>query len=121
VLKILVTGSRTWSNEDYILRQFTSAQKLSGELPRNIELIHGGAQGADFIAAKVAKKLGWNTLAVPADWRLHGKGAGPIRNQQMIDMKPDIVIAFWDGSSRGTADCMQRAKSANIPLVVVTE
>jgi hypothetical protein len=48
-----------------------------------------------------------------ADWTKHGKAAGPIRNQEMID-EADALAAFPGG--RGTADCVRRAKAKGIPI-----
>jgi UDP-N-acetylmuramoylalanine-D-glutamate ligase len=61
----------------------------------------------------------WGGLEVyPADWKLHGKSAGHIRNQQMLDeSKPDIVIAFPGG--RGTANMIKRAKKAGVEVFQV--
>jgi hypothetical protein len=54
----------------------------------------------------------------PANWKKHGRAAGPMRNQQMLDEgKPDLVIAFPGGS--GTADMVRRAKAAGVPVETV--
>ncbi len=59
-----------------------------------------------------------NLKAIPADWDKFGKGAGPIRNQQMIDEgKPDLVVAFPGGT--GTADMVKRAKKHGIEVIEV--
>ena len=51
----------------------------------------------------------------PADWDTHGRGAGPIRNKQMLEEgKPDLVIAFPGG--KGTANMIGQAKEAGIPV-----
>lgn len=79
-------------------------------------LIQGGARGADRSAAECARGLGIKVVTVPADWRTHGKAAGPIRNQRMIDdFKPDLVLAFPGG--RGTADMVSRARAAGIEVI----
>lgn len=52
----------------------------------------------------------------PASWELHGKTAGPIRNQEMVDTKPDIVFAFPTPKSEGTLDCIARAWLKDIPV-----
>jgi hypothetical protein len=46
-------------------------------------------------------------IAMPADWANHGKAAGPIRNRKMLDLKPDLVLAFHADltNSKGTKDC----------------
>ena len=56
-------------------------------------------------------------LEFPAHWSEHGKAAGIIRNQEMVDFIKDKdckAIFFWDGASRGTGDCLNRAKRAGI-------
>ncbi len=53
-----------------------------------------------------------------ADWYTQGKAAGPIRNQQMIDAKPDAVLAYWNGRSPGTLDTIRRAARAGIPVFI---
>ena len=112
---ILITGSRNWNDESTLLRalcQYT-------QTPENdITVIHGGAKGADTCAHKAAKALGLNVRVYPAQWSEHGKGAGPIRNQQMVDAGADICLAFPLGKSVGTWDCVRRAKAAGIPVKV---
>ena len=51
-------------------------------------------------------------MEMPADWTKHGKAAGPIRNQKMLDECPDLVVAFPGG--KGTADMVRRAMKAGI-------
>jgi len=76
-------------------------------------VIAGGANGADTMAKHLAHA--WNVpfRMFRADWNTHGKAAGPIRNQRMLDEgKPDLVVAFPGG--RGTADMVRRAKAAGV-------
>lgn len=78
-------------------------------------VIHGAARGADSLAGEWARKRGIAELACPADWKAHGKAAGPIRNQQMInDACPDAAVAFPGGT--GTADMVARLTMAGIPV-----
>lgn len=115
-LKVLVCGDRNWTNRDSIAKRLR-------QLPRHTEVIHGGARGADMIAGDEAFKLGLTVHVFPADWDKYGRAAGPIRNQIMIDQKPNLVIAFHSNikNSRGTADTIRRAKAADIPVYIVTE
>jgi hypothetical protein len=53
-----------------------------------------------------------------ADWTTHGKGAGPLRNQKMVDLGADIAVAYMHEGSRGTADCVARAKKAGIEVLL---
>lgn len=81
------------------------------------EIIHGGATGIDTAAAIVCK-ANWPVTAVLADWRTHGKAAGPIRNRQMARMA-DALIAIWDGKSKGTRNMIDVAKAAGLRAEVV--
>ncbi len=81
-------------------------------------IIQGGARGADHLAAQWAASRDVDCITVPARWDMHGKGAGPIRNQYMIDCyAPDLVVALPGG--RGTADMVSRAKAAGIHVVEI--
>ncbi|SIT15856.1 DUF2493 domain-containing protein [Paracoccus saliphilus] len=101
-------------------RDFTNSAALWSYLdlfgpPEITEIVSGMAKGADTIAADWAHCFGFGLLEFPADWKAHGRAAGPIRNQRMIDEgKPDAVIAFPGGL--GTADTVRRAKKAGLPV-----
>ncbi len=66
-----------------------------------------------------AKRLSWREeyyvgcKSFPADWDTHGKAAGPIRNQQMVD-EADMLIVIWDGKSRGSKDVLTKARKKNL-------
>lgn len=82
-------------------------------LPVDAVVIHGDARGADRMARDAALRLGLILIAFPADWEYYGKGAGPIRNRQMIEEgTPDFVLAFHDdlASSKGTRDMISLAR-----------
>lgn len=81
-------------------------------------LINGAASGADYLAECWAKSRNVPFKQFPADWKKHGRSAGPIRNKQMINEgKPEIVVAFPGG--RGTADMVQKAKTAGVRVVEI--
>jgi hypothetical protein len=113
-VRVLVCGDRNWMDrkkiEDRLLK-----------LPVNTVVIEGEASGADSLARDVAREIGLSVLEFPADWKKHGKAAGPIRNRQMLDQKPDLVIAFHPDltKSRGTADTVREAKRRGIPVEVI--
>ena len=130
-MRVLVCGSRTWSDKEAILKALFSAEHEYDEYIK--VLIHGGANGADKLAGEAAREMcGYsvpkeqvlaNTPEIrvfPANWNLYGKAAGFIRNQQMLDEgKPDLVLAFWDGESRGTKMMIDLAKKAGVPVKVI--
>lgn len=113
--RVLVCGSRTWTDAATIAR-------VLGELPEGTVIIHGAARGADYLAGIEAEGYGFKLEEYPADWRL-GRRAGPLRNQRMLDEgRPDRVIAFrMPGPSRGTDDMVRRARAAGIPVEVILE
>lgn len=115
-MRILVCGCRDWTDRDVIV------ETLGEFIQFDVKIIHGGASGADAIAAQLAAETSWMTPQIyPADWKRHGRAAGPIRNQQMLDEgKPDLVLAFWDGRSHGTLDMIKRATVAGVPVRIVS-
>lgn len=110
--RIIVTGGRRYRDTATIRRVLEEYHQTPPPT-----LVHGGAPGADSEAACVGYLLGWIVEAHPADWQRHGRAAGPIRNQQMVDSGADLVIAFPGG--RGTADMVRRARAAGIPVRVI--
>jgi hypothetical protein len=110
---VLVCGSRTWTDADVIRRRLGQLRGYHGD----IIVITGGAPGADTIAASVAYRLGLHVATMPALWHVHGKAAGPIRNGQMLRLRPDLVIAFTRGT-RGAQDTIDRARAAGVPVEV---
>ena len=85
-------------------------------------LLHGGARGADAAIGRAAQQLGWSALVMPAQWQLHGRAAGPIRNRELLEqaiakavahtspgsLASVLVVAFPGGP--GTASLVQQAR-----------
>ncbi len=116
-MRILICGDRNWSDRKVIEQVIIS-------FPPETIIIHGGCRGADLIAACWAKVYGLDVIEFPADWKKHGKAAGPIRNQQMLDEgKPEEVWAFHPdiSKSKGTKDMVNRARKAGILVEMVTQ
>lgn len=109
-MRVLVCGGRDYDNE---LAMDNALDALF--LPRGSTIIHGGASGADTLAHSWAGINGCLVEIYWAQWNVHGKAAGPIRNQRMIDEgRPDLVVAFPGG--RGTTDMVRRARVAGIEV-----
>jgi hypothetical protein len=107
-MRILVCGGR----------DFGDRVRLESVLDRYqfTVLITGMARGADFQAWAYAKRKNIPTLEFPAKWEIHGKRAGYLRNQQMLDEgKPELVIAFPGGD--GTAMMIRLAIKAGVKVV----
>lgn len=113
-MRVLICGSRDWTDEDAIFRALLC-------LPLDAAIIHGDARGADTIADRAAEALGIARYPFPAEWRKHGRRAGPIRNRQMLDEGlPDEVIAFRKrGPSPGTDDMVRQARADGVPVKVI--
>lgn len=115
--RVLVTGSRVWSDEESLRRAMADIEIEEG---KPTTLIHGGAGGLDAMADKVGGEFGWYIESYPADWQEHGKFAGPIRNEDMVASGPDVCLAFplvldsWSG----TMQCMFTADRAGVPVFV---
>jgi hypothetical protein len=115
-MRVLVCGGRNYANWGRV----RNTLDLLHRTRRNITcIIHGGAHGADTLADDWADIRDIKSFTYPADWKSHGRAAGPIRNRRMIEEgKPDLVIAFPGG--RGTANMVRQAKEAGIEVIEVT-
>ena len=79
-------------------------------------VIHGDARGADTLAKYWAGQRHIDSVAYPADWKLHPRGGGVIRNKRMLDeATPDMVIAFPGGN--GTKDMREQGTKAGLPVL----
>lgn len=111
-MRVLVCGGRNFRSPAQVAK---ALDELHARTPIT-ELMQGGATGADQFAREWANaKPEIKRYVCNADWDIHGKAAGPIRNQRMIEWKPDIVVAFAGG--RGTADMVRRAGIAGITVL----
>lgn len=121
-MRILITGSRNWAAEATIASALQQVWAEAGR-PKQVTVIHGACPygGADALAAQAARQYGWDVEEHAADWRRHGRRAGPMRNQAMVDAGADVTLAFPLANSRGTWDCVRRARAAGIPVHVVPE
>jgi hypothetical protein len=143
VTRILITGSRRWTNAAAIseaiegyLRTIGAWDEWDGVPTDDVVIIHGAASGADRLAHEWALRHGLLTERYPARWEecaptcrpTHRKSrradgapycptAGHRRNQKMIDVGADVCLAFPIGTAwSGTRDCMRRAEAAGIPV-----
>ena len=111
-MRVIVCGSRHLTDLD-LVEDVLKKYDISF-------IISGGAGGADTLAELYALKENIGIRVYMAQWKTYGKSAGPIRNQEMLDLgKPDMVIAFWDGVSKGTKNMIEIAQKANIPVKIV--
>lgn len=120
-MKVLVTGDREWDDIKTVI-------DVLEQLPPDTILVHGACRGADNTCAAVAEALGFTVRPYPADWDRFRRGAGPIRNQQMLDCEHrpdepvDLCLAFHNNfsQSRGTRDMVSRVEKAKITWRLIT-
>ena len=104
-------------------QQRVAAELLARSSGRLVHLVlHGGARGADAAIGRAAQQLGWSALVMPAQWQLHGRAAGPIRNRELLQqaiakavahtspgcLTSVLVVAFPGGA--GTASLVREAR-----------
>ena len=83
-----------------------------------MEIVSGGAKGADMLGERYAAEKGYAIKRFTAEWGKYGKKAGPIRNTEMARYA-DALVAFYDGESRGTANMIKAAKGNNLQIRVI--
>ncbi len=106
-MKIAVVGSRSIKNAD-----------ISQYIPKEAtEIITGGAVGVDKLAEREARLRGIALTVFKPDYELHGKSAPIVRNK-LIAKECDMLIAFWDGSSRGTVFTWRYAAKLGKPVKI---
>jgi hypothetical protein len=127
-MRIIITGSRHWYCREL-------ADKVIGSLiakhgASNLVIVHGDCPtGVDAAFDAACHEVCYETIASgrheaiveverhPADWKRYLRGAGPRRNQEMVDAGADLCLAFHPdlAVSNGTGDCVRRALEAGIP------
>lgn len=142
IRRILVTGSRTWTDEQKMNEKLAAwfrpdAVLVSGHCPKGRK-----AEGADHMAERlwahylgmtVAKAIVRGHIEIhPADWKKHRKAAGFVRNGVMVNLGASACLAFacwctdcvtppgeleWPHYTHGTMDCAKKAKDAGIELI----
>ena len=104
-MNVIIAGSR-YINDPQVLED--ALRLINHALITRV--ISGHASGVDALGERWAKSKGLYVSIYPAS-------AGPKRNQEMIE-RADMLLAVWDGESRGTKDIIRKAKRAKIPTFV---
>lgn len=113
-MKVAIVGSRSFNDYALLCKEVESLVGVA-----NItHMVSGGAKGADKLGEVWAKEHNVPTIIHRAEWSLFGRRAGMMRNSKIID-DADVVIAFWDGVSKGTDDSIKKAKKAGKRVHVV--
>ena len=106
-VKVAIIGSRSLdiSNLEEFLPDGTT------------EIISGGAKGIDTCAQELAHRMGLGLTVIRPDYHKYGRAA-PLKRNDIIIERSDIVLAIWDGNSRGTKYVIDKCKEIGKPVVV---
>lgn len=107
-MKVIVCGGRDFTDKSFL---FHKLNKMNAEFHFDV-VYEGGAKGADTFAREWAKEANIPCKTFSAEWDKYGTKAGPIRNLQMLDQNPDMVIGFAGG--RGTDHMLKVARAAGV-------
>jgi hypothetical protein len=111
-MRVVIAGGREFNNYE-LLREICDEH-----ISPDSEIVSGGARGTDTLGERYAKERGFDTKLFPADWKTHGRKAGPIRNKEMADYG-DMLIAFWDGKSSGTKNMIENSKKLGLIVHII--
>lgn len=113
-MKLAIIGSRTFRDypmlEKYILENF--------DISKIEAIVSGGAMGADSLGENFAYNHNIPRIIFKPEWHIYGKSAGFVRNKKIVDAA-DEILAFHDGSSRGTLHSINLATGQHKPVKIV--
>tara|TARA_Y100000592_G_C5284360_1_gene227777 strand:- start:66 stop:425 length:360 start_codon:yes stop_codon:yes gene_type:complete len=114
--KVIIAGGRDFKATPHHVKTVnTLIKKLN---TWDVEIVSGGARGADKFGEDFAKTFNLPLRVFPADWDRYGKSAGYRRNAEMAEYATHL-IAFWDGSSRGTKHMIDLADQKELKVKVI--
>lgn len=126
-LRVIIAGSRDF--DDFSKLMNSCIDILSDITNKNddldkIRIVSGTARGADLLGEQYAKVAGYEVSRFPADWDGLGKRAGYVRNAEMAkyamaDGNYGVLIAFWDGKSKGTKHMIDLAEKKGLKVHIV--
>lgn len=107
-MRVAIIGSRNANN--------LNLKKMIQRIPQNCsEIVSGGAVGVDAAAKEIAQLLKITYTEFPPQYDLYGQQAPMVRNGQIVD-RADLVLAFWDLASRGTASTLNLCIQKRVPF-----
>lgn len=125
-MKLIIAGPRDYTDYERVMReafQFINMYGVDGE---GLEIVSGGCSdkikgvltftrddgskvyGVDGLGERFAKERGCSVELFMADWKKHGKSAGPIRNGEMAKYATHAIV-FTRPDSRGSNDMLKKA------------
>ena len=123
-LRIIIAGSRDFNDYELLKKSAIEIITKKTMLPDLTRIVSGGARGADTLGERFANEMGLEISRFIPDWDGLGKRAGYVRNAEMAkfaveDDNDGMLIAFWDGQSRGTKHMIDLANKYGLEVHVV--
>lgn len=123
-LRVIIAGSREFNDYELLKKFAIEIITKKTMLPDLTRIVSGGARGADTLGERFANEMGLEITRFIPDWDGLGKRAGYVRNAEMAkfaveDNNDGMLIAFWDGQSRGTKHMIDLAKRYGLEVHVV--
>ena len=112
-MKLIIAGTRTLDVSVDFIGALLQVFDLSPH-----EVVSGGARGIDLNGEEWADLAGVPIKVFAADWKKHGRAAGPVRNGEMADYG-DRLLLIWNGDSRGSADMRKQMLDREKPVYEV--
>lgn len=123
-LRVIIAGSREFNDYELLKKSAIEIITKKTMLPDLTRIVSGGARGADTLGERFANEMGLEITRFIPDWDGLGKRAGYVRNAEMAkfaveDDNDGMLIAFWDGQSRGTKHMIDLANKYKLEVHVV--
>lgn len=112
-MRLAIVGSREFQQPKIVI-DFVNL------LPHDWVIVSGRGGIIDKSAEQAADARQMDKMIFPAEWDKHGKQAGFIRNQFIVD-NCLAMVAFWDEKSRGTKDSIDKMTHSGKPLFVLSD
>jgi len=111
LMKLIVAGTRTFNDYGLLEERLNTFTGIT-------EIVSGHAKGADALGERWAREHEIPCKYFIADWKTHGRAAGPIRNEAMAQYA-DAAVIFWDGHSLGSMNMMVNCEKMKLKYEVV--
>lgn len=123
-IRIIIAGSRNFSDYQLLRKEVLAFVRKHHIHRKIVKIISGMAKGADILGEQFAEEFNLEIKRFPADWDVLGKRAGYVRNEEMTKYAIEngnrgVLIAFWDGKSKGTKHMIDLAEKNDLYVHIV--